>query len=849
MTTFNGYVPPLIVAAVGAVALVAGAVDLSPAVALTGGGGVAGAAALAWLCHGRHAWARDVRARGETLDAVLATAPHPWCRVTGGEIAAAAPGFTALLGGGIAARLDAVAAALVPADAAAFTAAVEELDRSGIGFRLEVENRDGRRLVLTGAALDENGAAGGMVLWAEDGTAAAQAHSTAEQSRLTAESAAGAAEADAARLRTALEALPLPVWMRGGEALAVTWCNRAYARAVETEPAAAVAEARELLPDGGGHPMAARARAEGMAQSRRCTVAFGTERRLLEVTEVSLPLPQGEVLALGFARDVTETEGLRSELARHQAAHAEVLERLGSAISVFGPDMRLKFHNQAYARLWELDEAFLRTEPTHGEVLEDLRARRKLPEYADFPSFKRERLAQYTRLIEPMEEMMHLPDGTTLRVLMAPHPLGGLIMIMEDVTNTLALESSYNTLMAVQQETLDNLAEGIAVYGGDGRLKLSNPSYARIWNLSDADLQGEPHIADILEHMRPFFVDGTTPGGPPGGVMAGGFGVPPMAGWGGDWDFLKDEMIGATLERAVRSGRLERRDGSVVEFSTVPLPDGAVLTSYLDVTDSARLEQALRASNAALEAADQLKTEFIANVSHHLRTPLNSIMGYADMLAGPYFGPLTPRQTDCVTHIQAAGGRLLELIDDVVDLASIGAGVTALERGPVDLADVVDTVAGLTQEWARREDLRLDVTIPPGLGTLEGDGKRLKQALFTLVVAAIRSRPADGRVVLRAERTADGARLTVGDPAADAGGRRFDPAPPFDPASPFEMAAFDAGPFDAARFEPAGTDPALGLALVRNVIGLHGGRMEVSEAPGCGILVRCSLPMAAVPAG
>ncbi|MCW2245376.1 signal transduction histidine kinase [Azospirillum fermentarium] len=840
MTTFNGYAPPLIAVGVGAVALLAGAVDLSPAVALAGGGGLAGATALAWLCRGR-------QSRSDTLDAVLATAPHPWCRVRGGDITAAAPGFASLLGGSLPARLEAIAAALVPADAAAFAAASEELGRSGIGFRLEVESREGRRLVLTGAALAEadeagDGGNGAMVLWAEDGTAAVRAHSAAERARHAAESAAGVAETETVRLRTALEALPLPVWMRS-EDLAVIWCNRAYARAVEAEPAAAVAEARELVPDGGARPMAARARAEGVAQSRRYTVAFGTERRLLEVTEVSLPLPQGDALALGFALDVTETETLRSELARHQAAHAEVLERLGSAISVFGPDMRLKFHNQAYARLWELDEAFLRTEPTHGEVLEDLRARRKLPEYADFPSFKRERLAQYTRLIEPMEEMMHLPDGTTLRVLLAPHPLGGLIMIMEDVTNTLALESSYNTLMAVQQETLDNLAEGIAVYGGDGRLKLSNPSYARIWNLSDQDLQGEPHIADILEHMRPFFVDETVPGGPSGGAVSGGFGFPPMAGWGGDWDFLKDEMIGATLERAVRSGRLERRDGSVVEFSTVPLPDGAVLTSYLDVTDSARLEQALRASNAALEAADQLKTEFIANVSHHLRTPLNSIMGYADMLAGQYFGPLTPRQAECVTSMQTAGERLLGLIDDVVDLASIGAGVTALERGPVDLADVVETVAGLTQEWARREELRLDVTIAPGLGTLEGDDKRLKQALFTLVVAAIRSRPADGRVVLRAERTGDGARLTVGDPAADTGGRRFDSAPPFD------AGRFGTPPFDGARFEPAGTDPALGLALVRNVIDLHGGRMEVSEAPGCGLLVRCSLPVTAVQAG
>ncbi len=835
MTDFNGYAPSLIAMGVSALALAAGVIDLSPAVTLAGGAGIVGTAVLAWLCRARNASAHAEQTHRTALDAVLAVAPHPWCCFVAGAVRSSSPGFAPLLGDGPVNGLDDVAAALVPAGGAALSAAASALERRGEGFRLTVESRDGRWLVLTGAAGD-----GGMVLWAEDATAAVQALAAAE-------AAARTAGADAARLRTVLDALPLPVWMRRDD-LAVAWCNRAYARAVETEPELAVAEARELVPGDGGRPMAAHARAGGAAQSRRCSVAFGTERRLLEVTEVSIPRPDGSggALALGYALDMTEAEDLRSELARHQAAHAEVLERLGSAISVFGPDMRLKFHNQAYSRLWELDEAFLRTEPTHGEVLEDLRARRKLPEYADFPSFKRERLAQYTRLIEPMEEMMHLPDGTTLRVLMAPHPLGGLIMIMEDVTNTLALESSYNTLMAVQQETLDNLAEGIAVYGGDGRLKLSNPSYARIWNLSDRDLLGEPHIADILERMRPFFVDGDSPRGP-SAAQPMGFPLPPgvaPVGGGEDWEMLKDEMIGATLERAVRSGRLERRDGSVVEFSTVPLPDGAVLTSYLDVTDSTRLEQALRASNAALEAADQLKTEFIANVSHHLRTPLNSIMGYADMLAGQYFGPLTPRQAECVTSMQAAGERLLELIDDVVDLASIGAGVTTLERGPVDLADVVETVAGLTQEWARREGLRLEVTVPPGLGTLEGDDRRLKQALFTLVVAAMRSPPADGRVVLRAERTGDGARLTVGDPAAAASGpARFDP-PPFQTPH-FPPAPFEAAHYESARYESTGVNPALGLALVRNVIDLHGGRMEVGEAPGCGLLVQCFLPVAA----
>ena len=85
------------------------------------------------------------------------------------------------------------------------------------------------------------------------------------------------------------------------------------------------------------------------------------------------------------------------------------------------------------------------------------------------------------------------PDGTTLRVVAVPHPFGGLMFMHEDVTDKLALESSYNTLIAVQRETLDNLAEGIAVFGPDGKLKLFNPAFARIWQLPPDEI-GRAHV-------------------------------------------------------------------------------------------------------------------------------------------------------------------------------------------------------------------------------------------------------------------------------------------------------------------------------------------------------------------
>lgn len=751
------------------------------------------------------AMARDAAARlaadhaAQLAAAQLEASPWPWCAWSAAGEGRLSAEAVVLLG------VDHADALTQTLNAPDLPDALVALRRDGTPFRCVAQTADGRSLALTGRRGGAD-AASWSVVWIEDVTATAAATNAAREQ----DAARAAAETALADLRAAVDALPIPVWLRDG-ALTVSWCNRAYARAVDSSPAAALAEQSELAPGGAGRALAERARGGGFAQSARFPIVIGTERRLLDVTEAPLSASHpaaagGGVQLVGYALDQTPLEEARDELSRHLAAHAEVLERLGSAIAIFGADTRLKFFNQAYARLWNLDEGWLRGEPTNAEVLEELRSRRRLPEYADYQTFKRERLTRYTHLIEPVEELLHLPDGTTLRHMAAPHPLGGLITILEDVTNTLALESSYNTLMAVQRETLDNLAEGIAVFGGDGRLKLFNPAFARVWDLHDEDLQGEPHIADVIERMRPLLHAASSDDRDP--ALADG----PADE---DWEALKDELIGATLERAVRSGRVERSDGSVVEFSTLPLPDGAVLNSYLDVTDGARLEQALRASNAALEAADQLKGEFVASVSHHLRAPLTGIVGLAESLSAPASGGLSAAQAACVQGVLDTAKRALDLIGDAAGLTSLGVGVTTLERGTVDIAELLDGVAGLTREWARRAGLRLELHAPARLGSVEGDGKRLKQALFTLVVAAIRHPPPDRRIRLSGQRADDRVILAVSAAAQPPG--------------------------DAA---PAATVVSA-LSLARNVAELHGGRLESGDGGGRGALVRCVLPLRA----
>lgn len=605
------------------------------------------------------------------------------------------------------------------------------------------------------------------------------------------------------RLSAAFLKLPVPVWRRDSSQ-AIVDCNAQFAQAVEADHETIVAEGRML----GGAVIAERGRAlaelAGAArtpQSEIHHIVIAGARRLIELTEA--PTPDGGTV--GIAVDMTEREEAEEQLKRHIAAHGEVLENLATAIAIYGSDARLKFFNVAFTKLWRLEEPWLRTEPDYGEVLEALRERRRLPEYVDFLAFKRQRLKLFTSLVEPIEELVYIPDGTTLRTRISPHPMGGLLFTFEDVTDNLVLERSYNTLIAVQRETLDNLYEGVAVIGSDGRIKLTNPAYARMWQIPAEVLRDEPHVSDIVERTRDYFEQGD------------------------DWPTLRGRIIERLTDRTPRAGRLTRIDGSVLDYACVPLPDGATLLSYVDVTDSIRVERALRERAEALEAADRLKSGFVSNISYELRTPLNTIIGFAEILANQYFGPLNARQAEYCSGILVSSERLLTIINDILDLASIEAGRMSLDRRSVQLRTVLEGVGTLTRDWLRNHDLQLTIECDSSLPMVEVDERRLKQALCNLVSNALNFTPPGGAIVLSGQIEGDRAVIVVADTGVGIAHE--------DQARVFKE--FERGPSSLGRRTGAG----LGLSLVKRIIELHGGSVDIDSAPSRGTTVTCIVPI------
>jgi len=597
-------------------------------------------------------------------------------------------------------------------------------------------------------------------------------------------------------LRTLVQALPSPIWARD-ETGALSFVNIAYARAVEAKnPADAVARGIELL-DRPAREELARACAANECYAGRVRAVVAGTRRTFDVRNV--PTSRGSA---GIGIDATEVETLRAELARMGEAHRRTLDRLATGVAIFGANQKLTFYNTAYRSLWDLDASFLDQEPTDSAVLDKLRAARKLPEEQDFRQWKNQ-LHEAYRATEPREYMWYLPDRRTIRVVTTQNPEGGVTYLFDDVTERLDLERRFDALIRVQGETLDNLTEAVAVFGSDGRVRLHNPVFARMWKLPPETLAERPHIEAVTALCQPLHGDDAT------------------------WQALR-AAVTAIDNREPLICRLERRDGSVLDCATVPLPDGATLVAFHDVTDTVNVERALRERNEALEAADEIKIDFVHHVSYELRSPLTNIIGFAHFLDDPATGPLNEKQREYLGYLTSSTNALLAIINNILDLATIDAGAMTLNLGPVDIRQTMHAAVEGIQDRLVKNEMSLDMRVPPNAGSFIADEKRVRQVLFNLLANAVSFSPPGETISLTAERRSDAVVFAVTDRG---------PGIPTD----VKDRVFDWFETHSLGSHHRGT--GLGLSLVRSFVELHGGSVTLDSDIGRGTTVTCSFPI------
>ena len=478
-------------------------------------------------------------------------------------------------------------------------------------------------------------------------------------------------------------------------------------------------------------------------------------------------------------------------------------DRLATAFAVFDREQRLTHFNQAYVELWQLEPEWLATHPRDGEILDRLRQARRLPEKADYRDWKKSWLAAYGSNAQ-VEDQWHLPDGRTLHVVADRGGEAGVTYLYENVTARLSLESRYNALIEVQRETLDTLREGVAVFAPSGRLRLYNRAFATIWRLNPRQLDGEPHIDEIISSCRVLY-DAPE-----------------------EWERIKEAVTAIVTERHADERQFDRADGSVVSSAVLPLPDGGTLLTYVDVSDSKKAERALIERAEALEAADRLKTAFIGHVSYELRTPLTNIIGFSELLASPVAGQLSDRQRDYLNDIRLSGRTLLAIIDDILDLATIDAGTLELKLSAVKVKDVIEQAVQGVEERLKQNDVELDIGIEPGIDEFFADGRRVTQVLYNLLSNAIGFSTDGGKIALKCGCKDAMIFFSVEDQGVGI---------PED----YQQAVFDR--FESRSHGSRHRGAGLGLSIVKSLAELHGGTVALDSAPGRGTRVTVLLPL------
>jgi signal transduction histidine kinase len=596
--------------------------------------------------------------------------------------------------------------------------------------------------------------------------------------------------------RALLNALPMPVWFRRDDGR-IEWVNDAYVKAVEASSEAEVRQRQIELLEMRQRDAVSAALLKSRAYRERLHIISGGQRKAHDI--VVLPL-DGAIA--GAAIDVAALETAQGELSRHVAAYERTLDRVATAVAIFGPDQRLAFFNEAYRKLWLLDADWLATKPTDAQLLDRLRELSRLPEMVNYRDWKAKILSGYKTGSE-YEDWWHLLDGRTIHVASSQRPDGGLTYLYDDVTERFALESRYNALIGVQRETLDGLKEGVAVFATDGRLKLHNQALTNIWRLPASTLREGPHIDEIITQCVKLCDDLPT------------------------WARMSRAVTGISDRRQPIEGQMTRLDQSEIDFAVSPLPDGGTLITFADVTDSKRYERALIERNEALVAGDRLKSQFISHVSYELRTPLTNIIGFSELITSPRTGDLNDKQREYMNDISASSRTLLAIINDILDLTTIDAGALELKLASVKVASVVDGAVLGVRDRAARARLNIDIRIADDAQEFIADEARVRQVLYNLLSNAIGfSTPGDA-IDVGVWREAGMMAFAVEDRGVG--------IPKDEQQRVFER-------FESRSQGSKHRGAGLGLSIVKSLVELHGGTMSLESEPGRGTRVTVRFP-------
>ena len=410
-----------------------------------------------------------------------------------------------------------------------------------------------------------------------------------------------------------------------------------------------------------------------------------------------------------------------------------------------------------------------------------------------------------------------LDDGTDMYVSLSGLPryddngtfLGYRGMFSDKTAEIQAREEA----VSVQErffDALDNLNAGVILWDQENRFVNCNSFFRHIQKNTAQYLAPGIHFEDYIRQ-----------------AAAAGH-ILPAKGRIDDW---VAERI-AELNEDYSSREIHLADGRWFRVNKQRLDDGSILAFHVDISDMKEREEAFQQAKVEADAANKAKSEFLSNMSHELRTPMNAILGFGQMLEYNPKEPLTEAQKGCVEHILKGGEHLLDLINEILDLAKIEAGQINLSLERVRPQSVLLDCLTLVQDMAEKRNISIDVDDAiKGLPEIWTDHTRFKQVLLNLLSNAVKYNKKGGSIRLSAQPAADGLqRFLVTDTGRGIPQERI--------AELFQPFARLVGEHDAIE----GT--GIGLAITRELVEKMNGRIGVESEVGSGSTFWFDLPLA-----
>ncbi len=679
---------------------------------------------------------------------------------------------------------------LSPDQLTELSANIRRAQKTAAPFRMALTPPGSQRsLALRGMLADPQVSPGGAALvWVFDFS-----ESESELSRLREE--AARAKGDFGALVGIIEAAPMPMWFRGPKAN-LRLVNRAYVEAVGADSAdAAVAQKMELVESVDGQTAAQIARQAFERQQpieRIVAITINGQRRSTRVSD----LPLGDEGVAGYAVDIEAMEEQSREFRAFREAQRSMLDQLSIGVGQFDADRKIVFANQPFRRIFALSAGAGLLGLEFDRFLSNAREAKRTPEVRDFPQWRSEHSAWFAAG-DTQEEAWPLSDGTHLRIVAQPMPDGGLVLIAEDRTEQLALSATRDTLLRTRTATFDSLFEALAVFAPDGHLQLWNRSFAGTWGLDPDQLEGHPLAQHILDAIAPNLKK-------PEQVAV-----------------IGEVIRSATLDRKEQGGRLTLNNGHTLEFAGVPLPDGNGLLTVLDITDSQKAEDALRDRNRALEAADEVKTRFLSNMSYEFRTPLTSIGGFAELLQSGVAGELSDQGHEYVEAILSSVQRLTEQVENVLDLSQSEAGLLPLSKKRLDMFGFVTGIVRGREAAISNAELSLELRGSKASGKIEADARQMGKAIGLLLDNAIAATHPGGKILVALSKPKNVAQIVISDNGAG-----------MDAAT---LKQVQRGKIDEKK-------RGLGIPLARQLVESHGGTLHIESVAGEGTAAIIRVP-------